>query len=129
MTTPVPPKRRVGRPPGPVSEKRVLEAIALLKRSDVPDAEIARHFSPDPTPEELLADLIRSGGCPPEVTLADLQLLSRDRVIRVELAPLEDGVSPVEVLVYLPDLLKAGVKELVAIRHQLQVIAGTRRSP
>jgi len=33
-----------GRPRGPVSEKQVQDAIALLKRSDLPAAEIARHF-------------------------------------------------------------------------------------
>lgn len=117
-----PEKARRGRPPGPVSEKRIQDAIALLKRADIPDSDIARHFTGDPTPDDLLDALKSSGCCPPETTMDDL----KNRVIRVEIASLDDGVNPVEALVYLPDLMKDCVKELAGIRKQLQAIANRR---
>lgn len=100
------------------------DAIALLKRSDLPPAEIARHFVSDPTPETLLAGLKAKGCCATEVPPPDIAALRPGQVIRVELVPLEDGVNPVETLVYLPDLLKDCVKELAGIRKQLQALTG-----
>jgi len=113
-----------GRPPGPVSEKRVQDAIALLKRSGLPPAEITRHFIGDPSPEDLLAALKAKGCCVAEVTLPDIAALRPGQVIRVELVPLEDGVNPVETLMYLPDLIQSCVKELAGIRKHLQALAG-----
>ncbi len=125
MTLPEP-KRR-GRPPTPVSENRVRDAIALLKRSDLPGSEIARHFVSEPTPEDLLAALKAKGCCAAEVTLLDLAALRSGQVVRVELVPLEDGVNPVETLVYLPDLIQSCVKELAGIRKHLQTLAPPRQ--
>jgi len=122
-----PAKAPRGRPRGPVSEKRVHDAIALLKRSDLPPVEIARHFSVDPTPEDLLAALKAKGCCAAEVTLPDIAALRPGQVIRVEFVPLEDGVNPVETLIYLPDLLKDCVKELAGIRKQIQALASPRQ--
>jgi hypothetical protein len=119
-----PEKKLRGRPRGPVSEKRVQDAISLLKRSDLPPAEIARHFAGDPTPDDLLAALKAKGCCAAEVTLPDIAALRPGQVIRVELVPLEDGVNPVETLMYLPDLLQSCVKELSGIRKHLQTLAG-----
>ncbi len=116
-----------GRPRGPVSEKQVQDAIALLKRSNLPPAEIARHFAGDPTPEDLLAALKAKGCCAAEVTPLDLAALRPGQVIRVEFVPLEDGVNPVETLIYLPDLLKDCVKELAGIRKQIQALASPRQ--
>jgi len=104
----------------------VHDAIALLKRSDLPPVEIARHFAVDPTPEDLLAALKAKGCCAAEVTFPDIAALRPGQVIRVELVPLEDGVNPVETLMYLPDLLQSCVKELAGIRKQIQAISGKR---
>jgi len=46
--------------------------------------------------------------------------------IRVEISPLGDGVNPVEMLIYIPDILKDLVKEVRALRVAVEALDGKK---
>jgi len=123
---PQPEKKRSGRPPGPVTRERAMQAVSLLQRSDLTPEEISSLLlppAPPRTPEDLWAELQRTGAVPAGVTLQDLTASSPatppSRIL-VELAPLEDGVNPVELLIYLPDAIRTCVAALAGIQGEMR---------
>jgi len=129
MNTPSEPpqqKKRGGRPPGPVTRERAMQAISLLQRSDLTPEEISRHLlppAPPRAPEDLWAELQRTGAIPASMALQDLAAPrpagSPSRIL-VELAPLDDGVNPVELLIYLPDAIRTCAAALVGIQGEMR---------
>lgn len=106
-----------------------MKAISILQRSDLTPEEIAQHLlpqAPPRAPEDLWTELQRAGAVPVGMTLQDLAApqpgASLSRTL-VELAPLEDGVNPVELLIYLPDAIRACTRELAGIQKELRAIA------
>lgn len=128
ITSPEPPqqKKKRGRPPGPVTRERAMQAIRLLQRSDLTPEEISSLLlpqAPPRTPEDLWAELQRTGAVPAGMTLQDLAAprtaASPSRIL-VELAPLDDGVNPVELLIYLPDAIRTCATALVGIQGEMR---------
>ncbi len=128
ITSPEPPqqKKKRGRPPGPVTRERAMQAIRLLQRSDLTPEEISSLLlpqAPPRTPEDLWAELQRTGAVPAGMTLQDLAAprtaASPSRIL-VELAPLDDGVNPVELLIYLPDAIRTCAAALVGIQGEMR---------
>ena len=129
MNTPSEPpqqKKRGGRPPGPVTRERAMQAVSLLQRSDLTPEEISTLLlppAPHRTPEDLWAELQRTGAVPAGMTLQDLTASSPatppSRTL-VELAPLEDGVNPVELLIYLPDAIRTCAAALAGIQGEMR---------
>lgn len=128
ITSPEPPqqKKKRGRPPGPVTRERAMQAIRLLQRSDLTPEEISSHLlppAPPRTPEDLWAELQRTGAVPAGMALQDLTASSPatppSRTL-VELAPLEDGINPVELLIYLPDAIRTCAAALAGIQGEMR---------
>ena len=124
IASPAPPpqKKQGGRPPGPVTRERAMQAVSLLQRSDLTPEEISSLLlpqAPPRTPEDLWAELQRTGAVPAGMTLQDLAAprtaASPSRILG-ELAPLDDGVNPVELLIYLPDAIRACAAALAGIQ-------------
>lgn len=127
ITSPEPPqqKKRGGRPPGPVTRERAMQAVSILQRSDLTPEEISSLLlppAPPRTPEDLWAELQRIGAVPKGMTLEDLVApkSTTDPRVRVELAPLDDGVNPVELLIYLPDAIKTCAAALAGIQGEMR---------
>ncbi len=112
--------RKRGRPRKQVTRERAMEAIELLKRSEMSDREIAAFFTGDPFEESLPGRPARNGGTAPEQNPGILQVPSPEgRTIEVVLAPLHDGVSPLDPMLYLPDLLLRIARELAGIKEEM----------
>jgi len=106
-----------------------MQAVFLLQRSDLTPEEISSLLlppAPPRTPEDLWAELQRTGAIPAGVTLQDLTASSPatppSRTL-VELAPLEDGVNPVELLIYLPDAVRSCAAALAGIQAEVRELA------
>lgn len=128
IASPEPPqqKKKGGRPPGPVTRKRAMQAIRLLQRSDLTPEEISSLLlppAPQRTPEDLWVELQRTGAVPISMTFEDLTAsLAAAPPSRTlfELAPLEDGVNPVELLIYLPDAIRTCAAALAGIQEEIR---------
>lgn len=121
-------KKKGGRPPGPVTRERAMQAISLLQRSDLTPEELSSLLlppAPPRPPEDLWVELQRTGAVPAGLVLQDLTpstpATSSSRIL-VELAPLDDGVNPVELLIYLPDAIRACAAALAGIQIELRAM-------
>ena len=113
---------------GPMKGEKIsvnLKAYSV-QRSDLTPEEISSHLlppAPPRAPEDLWAELQRTGAIPASMALQDLAAPrpagSPSRIL-VELAPLEDGVNPVELLIYLPDAIRTCAAALVGIQGEMR---------
>jgi hypothetical protein len=98
ITSPEPPqqKKKRGRPPGPVTRERAMQAIRLLQRSDLTPEEISSLLlpqAPPRTPEDLLR-FRPWWKANPVPGLASICAVDRDYVLVIERALKAAGITP-----------------------------------
>lgn len=139
MTDQIP--RRKGRPPGPISQERITGALRLLQRADLPPREVLAGIGIT-DPAVFWQALQEAGHVPAGMSLQEFtqaadeararlevlenQVVQPPTVQTVRMAPLDDGVDPMEGLFYLADAMRDLAR---AMKENTSAIREKARSP
>lgn len=121
MTDEVPPKKKGGRPPGPVTPEKIAGALRILQRAPLPPREVLAGIGIT-DPAVFWQALQEAGHVPAGMSLQEFTQAADEARARIEIleaqvvqpptvqvvrmAPLEDGIDPMDGLFYLADAVR-----------------------
>ena len=109
MTDEAPPKKKGGRPPGPVTPEKIAGALRILQRAPLPPREVLAGIGIT-DPAVFWQALQEAGHVPAGMSLQEFTQAADEvgtpAVQVIRMAPLDDGVDPMDGLFYLADAVR-----------------------